>query len=303
MREKIIPFSSEKRKTRIDNLVEDAIGIDAEQAKENGKIGYMVSQLINTTLPHKAPPSTEWQRRNGNQILLIEAGKYLGKDNQLNSYGLPYGPKPRLIMSYLCSEVVKSKNRQIFLGKNLSEFMRKLGLGVKGGEGGTIPVVKEQMKRLFSAKITFFENIEHTNGVMKIEKDFKVTRERTYWVPFDPSKEIIWESSIIIEEVLFEEIIKNPVPLHLDVLSALKGSSMDLDIYSWLTYRMSYLKQRTEIPWELLSHQFGSEYAELRNFKTKFLKHLNIVLGFYPANVKQGNIGLILYPSKTHIRK
>ena len=77
---------------------------------------------------------------------------------------------------------------------------------------------------------------------------------------------------------------------------------MALDIYFWLTYRMSYMSKRTEIPWGALELQFGSEYKKTKNFRENFLKHLKVVQGVYPeAKVGEGKYGLELMPSKPHV--
>jgi hypothetical protein len=89
-------------------------------------------------------------------------------------------------------------------------------------------------------------------------------------------------------------------------LKALKHSPMALDIYCWLTYRVSYLKKKTEIPWPALQMQFGAGYPDtLRgqlDFKRNFLKHLQSVLVIYPeAKAEKGSYGLLLRPSKPHV--
>ena len=87
---------------------------------------------------------------------------------------------------------------------------------------------------------------------------------------------------------------------------------MALDIYCWLTYRMSYLHKLTEIPWSALQMQFGADYAIQgqgqgqgpRDFKKKFLHHLRSVLVLYPeAHVEDGERGLLLKPSRPHVVK
>lgn len=45
------------------------------------------------------------------------------------------------------------------------------------------------------------------------------------------------------------------------MLRALR-SPLALDIYCWLTYRASYLRRPTEIPWTALALQFGAGYAD-----------------------------------------
>jgi hypothetical protein len=104
----------------------------------------------------------------------------------------------------------------------------------------------------------------------------------------------------------FEEVIDRPVPIDMRALQALKRSPMALDIYCWLTYRLSYLKKKTEIPWQVLQIQFGAGYPTTmqgqRDFKKNFLKHLRSVLVVYPeAKTAEGVYGLILKSSKPHV--
>ncbi len=92
------------------------------------------------------------------------------------------------------------------------------------------------------------------------------------------------------------------MPIDLRALKALKGSPLALDIYSWLTYRMSYLRKPCLIPWEALQTQFGADYGRLRDFKRKFVSHLADVLHVYPAaRLGEQPAGLLLRPSPTHL--
>lgn len=100
----------------------------------------------------------------------------------------------------------------------------------------------------------------------------------------------------------YEELIAHAVPIDLRALKALKGSPLALDIYSWLTYRMSYLRKPCLIPWEALQIQFGADYGRLRDFKRKFLGHLGDVLHVYAAaRLTERSTGLLLKPSPTHL--
>jgi hypothetical protein len=77
---------------------------------------------------------------------------------------------------------------------------------------------------------------------------------------------------------------------------------MALDIYAWLTYRVSYLKRPTVIPWASLAMQFGSNYAQLRQFKAAFLDELKkVVLVYGQVQVEATELGLTVKPSMTHI--
>lgn len=286
-------------KQNLDRLISEAIAIEAEEAKEAGALGYMARALVQATMPHKNPKDSKaWGRRNGNFSMLMQPGYTMNKQNKPRSIGLPYGTKPRLVMAFISSEAVKTRSKEVILGKSLSEFMEHLGLTPTGGRWGTIPMLRDQMKRLFSATVSF----QYENASVEVSGGFKiVSRSILFWDPKLPNQSALWESTVTLSEEFYNEIITRPVPLDMRALSALKGSSMALDIYCWLTYRMSYLKHPQEIPWRLLASQFGSEYLELRDFKKNFLKQLRKVLVIYKANVQQGETGLLLKPSKPHI--
>ena len=283
----------------LNKLISESLAIEAEVAKEVGALGYMARALVQATMPHKNPSKVEaWGRRNGKFSLVMQPGYTIDKNNTPKSIGLPYGTKPRLVMTFIASEAVKTRSKEIVLGRSLSEFMRQLDLTPTGGRWGTIPALREQMKRLFSSTISFHYDDESA----EISGGFKIANKTIlFWDSKSPNQTSLWESTVSLSQEFYDEIVERPVPVDLRALSALKSSSLALDIYCWLTYRMSYLKQSTEIPWELLAAQFGSDYAETRDFKKNFIKQLRKVLVVYRAEIDQGKKGLILKPNKPHI--
>ena len=60
-----------------------------------------------------------------------------------------------------------------------------------------------------------------------------------WWTPRQPDQGTLWESTVVLSERFFSEITENPVLIDLRALRALKRSPMALDVYLWLTYRMS----------------------------------------------------------------
>lgn len=286
--------------SNLKKLIDEALAIEAQDAKEAGVIGYMARALVQATMPHKNPGDVPaWGRRNGDFSMVMQPGYIMNKNNEAKSVGLPYGTRPRLVMAFISSEAVKTKNREIVLGRSLSQFMERIDLQPTGGRWGTVPMLKEQMKRLFSATVSF----HYQNQVAEISSGFKIASQTIlFWDSKSPSQTALWESTVTLTEEFYKEITQHPVPINMDALSVLKGSSLALDIYCWLTYRMSYLKQDIEIPWELLALQFGSDYTELRDFKKNFLFQLRKVLTIYGAKVSKGENGLLLMPSKSHIR-
>jgi hypothetical protein len=233
------------------------------------------------------------------------------------SVGLPYGSYPRLALAWLSTEAVRTRNREIELGPTFSSFMYKLGLTPVTGKRGTTSRLREQLHRLFSTTIgcSYSDEDEgHAAGV-----GYTIAhKHQLWWSPRDPEQEFgDWlgrgrgrpclypnscSSVVVLSAEFYDELVAHAVPIDLRALKALKGSPLALDIYSWLTYRMSYLRRPCLIPWEALQTQFGADYGRLRDFKRKFLSHLADVLHVYPAaRLSDQATGLLLRPSPTHL--
>ncbi len=278
----------------IGKIIAESLAIEAEDAKEAGKIGYMARALVQATLPHKAPQGNEFKRQNGTFQLSIWSPN-----------GLPYGSIPRLLLSWVTTEAIFTKSPVLEMGPTLSAFMAELGLARTGGARGDITRFRNQAKRLFSSSVYCLYSDQTTDQ----GKGFTIATDYSlWWSPKDPNQLPLWKSKVTLGTEFFNEIIKRPVPVDMLALKLLKRSPMALDIYFWLTYRMSYLHKDTVIPWPLLQMQFGADYATdgqgPRDFKKKFLARLKQVLAIYAAaKVFPADHGLLLKPSPTHIAK
>ena len=280
----------------INKLVTEVLAIEAEEAKEAGALGYMARALTQATLPHSQQETSEFTRKNGAFTLSIVAP---------SNVGLPYGSIPRLLVSWLTTEAVRTQDPYLELGPSLSAFMAELGLQPTGGRWGSITRLREQTNRLFKSLITCSyttDDIDAGHNIL-IADDWNL-----WWSPKAPDQATLWKSHLLLNQRFFDEVTKNPVPIDLRALKALKRSPMALDTYCWLTYRMSYLKKPTAIPWEALQMQFGAGYAFTpqgkSEFKRAFLKQLKAVLTVYPlANAEPQDKTLFLLPSHTHIAK
>lgn len=277
------------RKKKVDKLISDSLAIESREAKEAGALGYIARALVQATLPHSKVEGNEFKRKNGFFKLTIIA------DSEI---GLPYGSIPRLLVAWLTTEAVRTKNREIILGETLTEFMANLDLVPTGGKWGTITRLREQIKRLFASAISCTYDDGNQWAIKNVNP---VSSAHLWWSPENLDKKS-FESKLVLGEEFFKEIINHPIPIDIDVIKSIKGSPMALDIYCWLTYRISYLKKDTTIPWELLENQFGSSYSRTRDFKKYFLLQLRSVITLYSeAKLDVNETGIILKPSKTHI--
>jgi hypothetical protein len=276
----------------IDSLINQALAIENEQAQEAGAIGFMARAMVQATLPHRTVKDTYFERKNGLFTLSMLASPKIG---------LPYGSIPRLLLAWVTTEAVKKKNRELDLGDSMSAFMAELGLKPTGGANGSITRLKNQTRRLFSATVAAsYEDMEQVADIGFRLADKSVL----WWHPKNPEQAGLWKSTVTLSEQFFNEVTDRPVPIDMRAIKALKQSPMALDIYTWLTYRASYLKRPTVIPWASLAMQFGSDYAVLRQFKAAFLAELRkVVLIYKYVNVEAADHGLIVRPSLTHINK
>ena len=119
-----------------------------------------------------------------------------------------------------------------------------------------------------------------------------------WWDPVKPKQSNFFSSQITLSEQFFLDIIAHPVPIDLRIVTLFKQSSFTLDLYFWLTYRVSYLSSPTRINLEDLMFQFGTGYKNDRRGKHSFKKALEFNL----AKIKTAWPGLkISLDTKTNI--
>jgi hypothetical protein len=293
----LIGSETEKKETELvtkqtGKLLDAAVAIEEEAAKDAGALGFMARAMVQATMPHRDPKTNEFERKNGKYTLTMLAP---------SKTGLPYGVIPRLLLAWISTEAVRTQSKTLVLGDTLSEFMRQLGLMPTGGRWGTITRLREQAKRLFSCHIT----LDYSEGGRDRIKNITIVEDADlWWSPPDPAQAGLWSSTIELNQKFYEEIISHPIPVDMRALKVLKKSPLALDIYMWLGYRLSYLKDSTVIPWHLLEAQFGADYARPDNFRAAFGAALKKVLTVYPAaQALPSPQGLQLRPSPPHIAR
>lgn len=274
----------------------EALRAEAEEAQKAGVVGYMARAFVHATIPHKATPGNEFTRENGLYSLTMLAPSKIG---------LPYGSIPRLLLSWMTTEAFYTRSPVLELGPTLSAFLAELGLARQGGKRGDITRLRNQIVRLFSSTVS----CQYRSDVTEQGAGFRIAKEyNLWWTPKSPDQIPLWQSTVTLSTDFFKEITDRPVPVDMVALKKLKRSPLELDLYCWLTYRMSYLKRDTVIPWPLLQLQFGADYAQdakgLRNFKGKLIQRLKSVLEVYEtAKVDPLEKGLLLKPSPPHVAK
>ena len=201
----------------------------------------------------------------------------------------------------MTTEAARAKSPALDLGHSLSSFLAQLGLWRSGGPRGSITILRKQMEALFRAAISW--SYHGDSGAMD-KQLFPFEERELWWDPRRPQQDDLFKSRLVLNQKFYEELVRRPVPLDMRALRLLAQlrSPLALDIYTWLTYRMSYLREPTDISWASLKMQFGADYGRSDHFRTKFLEKLKVVRELYPAaKVAPGEGGLTLWPSPTHV--
>lgn len=249
---------------------------------------FLARQLVQATLPHTDPGNKDvWMRQEGSARLMIRQGYDIGTGKP---YGIPYGSIPRLLLYWITTEALRTKSRDLKLGRSLNEFMRELGLNpaTGGGKRGDAARVKNQMLRLFSAAISFGEVASDEHGGQGFRRiDMQIaTQQQLWWNLKHPDQEALWESEITLGEEFYHSITAAPVPLDIRALAGLKRSPLALDLYAWCAYN-AHRAHETGAPrwitWDKLAKALGADYGRVDNFQQKAQKELTKVRMHFPG--------------------
>ncbi|MFL5289349.1 MAG: replication protein RepA [Rhodopila sp.] len=267
-------------------------------ADEDTSIGYLYSGWCQAALPHRRlPDSKGWQVQSGPVTLIVEPGMRPGRANEPVAVGVPYGSRARLILIYLQSEAIRTKSREVELGRSMRMWLGRLGIPI-GGD--SVAAVREQADRISRCHMTF--QIARGRGFGLFKQNIV---ENALFVSEDDDQGALFVNTALLSEAFFAQLQKHPVPLEEAAIRQLSNNSMGLDIYAWLVYRLHSLSGPTTVPWRAMMQQFGGGYTQMKHFKPRFLANLKLALAVYPdARVElDESPGLVLHPSRPPVAK
>ena len=232
-------------------------------------LGFMGRVLALCSLPRTNPGNRlQYERVNGPYTLVMIAG---------GNNKLPFGQMPRLLLAWVCTEAVRTQSRDLFLGKSLSDFMRRVGIDPAGASYAR---VRNQMERLFACSVVLI----YTDKKQKSQINAYFADRTQFWWNPDTSGQ---QGALRLGEEFFNEIINHPVPLDLNILKAMKRSPLGLDLYMWVNYRTFALDRPLRISWVQLYRQFGPAEATddptIQSFRRKALRELKKIKVAWPG--------------------
>jgi hypothetical protein len=254
-----------------------------DPAEADSPILYQHSVLCQTCLPYRDPGDEVrlWSRKNGHARLELQAGRaFDGARDDFVDVGLPFGPKPRLVLYHLNAEALRTQSPTIELEDSLTSFVKRT-LGLDTG-GRNIRTVKDQLTRLSAADFRIGTALEGRSITLKgsVIEGFEL------WTARDPRQRVLWPTTVQFSQRYFESLVKHAVPLNETAVARLSHSAMGLDIYTWLAQRLHRVEEGKSafVPWTALKEQFGHGYGRMDNFKRVYRTTLRQVKAVYPES-------------------
>ena len=269
----------------------DQVNLLVGASEADPDLGFMARMMALCALPRTNPGNRlQYKRVNGPFTLYMNTTA----DNKL-----PYGNLPRLLMAWLSTEAVKTGSRVIVLGDSLPKFMRELGYPQQRREATNPPPQPTEA----AVRLHRLDDLQRRAREQFISSLIAESGE-FWWNERKPDQPSLWNSKIELGEKFFQEIIRHPVPLDMNTLTALKRCLLGLDLYLWLAYRTFPLRAVQQITWKQMYPQFGlhpskaSDKKTVLNFRVKILRELKkIKLAWPELNYSAAPGVLILLPS------
>lgn len=288
-----------KRSTKDQRLTRLLDAGDTIAGDEPGPVLFAHTVFCQTGLPYRNPGDVrEWERANGTARMEIVAGKAMHPETgEFVKVGLPYGPKPRLILAHLNGEALRRQSPEIEIDHSLTAFVKRLHLDPKGRN---VVAIKDQLTRLSASSI----RLGYLRDGRAVTVNSQIVTSFDLWFPKDGHR-VLWPSTVKLSADYFDSLTRHAVPLHEIALAALSGNAMALDVYAWLAQRLHRVDPAKPVlvPWPALQMQFGWHYDRLVHFRPVFHKTLGMVVSQYRgARVELDRRGLMLSHSTTPVR-
>jgi hypothetical protein len=291
--EPILLFKTPTEKKRFQNYIDRK-----NESLKTSDIGFLYNVLCQCFMPYRDPGVSHWERKNGNDSIVLSAGVIHDPRNpdKLLELGLPYGPKPRLFLCYINSLAVKRQSPVVPIGRSMSAMLGELGLGRTGGPRGSIKTFKSQIMKLAGCNFTIIgpgPRGGETYTKAPPIKSFNV------WLPTN-GRDNVWPTEIVLTDDFFQALRSHAIPYDIRALKSIQNNARAIDIFLWTTQRLPSLSNPLFLKWSALFDLFGGgiNVRNQRSFKQKFRADALAARLCYPnARMEEVPKGFLFHPS------
>lgn len=259
---------------------------DAILADEQLRISYFPRAFLLAALPYRKPVD-----KDGKPLTYIERQT----PRVTVSFGmhqptgfLPFGSLPRLFIAYATEQAIRTGSPIIELGHGITDLLKLFGMVSTGGGNGTASRLRRQLQAILNTTIRFEwrGNDNSENRVLFPIIERAVVWPRRFEVKRGDGLDIGLDSPyyFVLSTYFFNEINTRPVPVNFNAMKHLQRSPLAMDLYSFLTYRSSFMKRDrdTLLQWRDLQAQFVSQNLSPSTFKKRISQELVRVQSVYP---------------------
>ena len=285
--------SSLPRATR--KLLETCVAIQMQPPSKQD-IMFCHSILAQLCLPRVRVDGREFHQRSGAAWISLQAGM-LDEGEGPVWQPVPHGVMARLLLISICTHAVRCHKHDIDVEDKAAGFLKRLRYDLQGWRYTTL---RQQLHAWAACRLQLgFQG--HTVNSQPIH-------QFDAWLPRASGADGRWPKVLQLSQEFYAEVIQHGVPLDRRAVTALKGSSLAMDIYVWLAYRLHQIgRQPVHVSWRALMRQFAhspSGRHAAQTFQRSFLRALRQSLVVYPgARVTPIEGGINLFHSQPPIPK
>lgn len=268
---------------------------------------YIHSVLAQCFLPYRdQKDEIFWNRENGNVTLNITAGQVKDPNGKMVTLGLPFGAKPRLLLSKIQTDAIRNQSPIIPVETSMTGMMKELGFKITGGKQGSIGKFKEQTSRLAACRFRIIHNQHSDAGTLSRNVNADIFKAFELWFPTHPDQQTLWPTEIMLTDDFYENLKEHAIPYDFRGLRHIQNNARAIDIYLWMTQRLHRIPHNKPLflKWTHLYEMFGGGIKEPRYFPRRFKESMLAAMTAYPeARVEEAKEGFIFKASPSPIPK
>lgn len=235
---------------------------------------YLVREFVQCSFPYSNPGDDvdRWSRQNGDLTFTVTRTN--------GRFPIPYGSLPRLVMFYVCTQIIEAKEKRIPIDGSLTHALKDFGYTPNSAQKGkSRENYKQQVLALCNSALTFSYDTETRNAGYNV---MFATQYDLWWDEKNPNQSALFPSFIEVTEEFFQAVMRSPVPIPKSVIRNHVKSPLELDLLVMLNHRAySVNKQGIQGAAFITSHQlhlqFGLEYGRIRDFRAKLKRALESI--------------------------
>ncbi|MDH1251785.1 replication protein RepA [Comamonas thiooxydans] len=246
------------------------------------------SILAQLCLPRVRIDGREFHQRSGAAWISLQAGM-LDEGGGPVWQPVPHGVMARLLLMWICTYAVRYRKHDIDVEDRAAGLLKRLQYDLQGWRYSTL---RQQLHAWAACRLQLgFQG--HTVNSQPIH-------QFDAWLPRASGADGRWPKVLQLSQEFYAEIVEHGVPLDRRAVTALKGSTLALDIYVWLAYRLHQVgRQSVHVSWLALMRQFAHSPTgrhAVQTFQRCFLHALRQALVVYPGarvTLSEGGINLL----------